>query len=434
MNEKMKFVVWGAGFRGRKLLSILKEEKILAFIDSDETKIGKKIGNLPIINFQNYCEKYRNYFIIISNDDYQQIESFLIKQSIYQYFILSECPSEFKGYGISELERLLDFSAKELTNNIIVGSNLFSCLLYEKIKFDGCKKLYCYPNEMRLCGTIDKLIELLHINVLTDLEIIKNQKGVAYFTTRENKKTDIIIRNKFDCINAYDFSYRFKEYYNPALEKFKNIHIEKRCFIVATGPSLEKSDLEVLYRNKEICFGVNRIFNLTNCNWIPDYYVAVDTKFLNDYYQEIINYPVKAKFLHGARVDNDYKDEVYSLHCVTDDIFDELPLFSEDIAHVGYGGATVTYVCIQIAAYMGFKEIYLLGVDCNYLINSRNNYFFTDQKEDNIKHKTDRMLLSYQAAKEYMLSHDIEILNATRGGKLEVFERVDFDSLFYGKE
>ena len=26
MNEKMKFVVWGAGFRGRKLLSILKEE------------------------------------------------------------------------------------------------------------------------------------------------------------------------------------------------------------------------------------------------------------------------------------------------------------------------------------------------------------------------------------------------------------------------
>ena len=46
MDEKMKFVVWGAGFRGRKLLSILKEEKILAFIDSDETKIGKKIGNL----------------------------------------------------------------------------------------------------------------------------------------------------------------------------------------------------------------------------------------------------------------------------------------------------------------------------------------------------------------------------------------------------
>ena len=29
-----------------------------------------------------------------------------------------------------------------------------------------------------------------------------------------------------------------------------------------------------------------------------------------------------------------------------------------------------------------------------------------------------------------MLSHDIEILNATRGGKLEVFERVDFDALF----
>ena len=36
----------------------------------------------------------------------------------------------------------------------------------------------------------------------------------------------------------------------------------------------------------------------------------------------------------------------------------------------------------------------------------------------------------YMCAKEYAERHEIKIYNATRGGKLEVFERVDFDSLF----
>ena len=39
-------------------------------------------------------------------------------------------------------------------------------------------------------------------------------------------------------------------------------------------------------------------------------------------------------------------------------------------------------------------------------------------------------LKAYQKAKQYAETHGIKIYNATRGGKLEVFERVDFDSLF----
>lgn len=39
-------------------------------------------------------------------------------------------------------------------------------------------------------------------------------------------------------------------------------------------------------------------------------------------------------------------------------------------------------------------------------------------------------LRGYVAAKQYADSHGIKIYNATRGGKLEVFTRVDFGSLF----
>ena len=40
--------------------------------------------------------------------------------------------------------------------------------------------------------------------------------------------------------------------------------------------------------------------------------------------------------------------------------------FSNNASRLLYDSNTVTYIMIQLAAYMGFNEIYLLGVDCNY--------------------------------------------------------------------
>ncbi len=41
---------------------------------------------------------------------------------------------------------------------------------------------------------------------------------------------------------------------------------------------------------------------------------------------------------------------------------------------------------------------------------------------------------SYELCKEFAEKNGVKIYNATRGGKLEVFERVDFDSLFSKEE
>ena len=48
--------------------------------------------------------------------------------------------------------------------------------------------------------------------------------------------------------------------------------------------------------------------------------------------------------------------------------------FSDNAFEVVYSGYTITYSLIQLAVYMGFKEIYLIGVDCNYSSN-KNNHF-----------------------------------------------------------
>lgn len=89
---------------------------------------------------------------------------------------------------------------------------------------------------------------------------------------------------------------------------------------------------------------------------------------------------------------------------------------------------------------MGFKEIYLLGIDHNYRITvSPDGNIVTNDKVQNhfcdnyalpVVPQLYKSSLAYLAAQQYASEHNIKIFNATRGGKLETFERVDFDSLF----
>ena len=112
-----------------------------------------------------------------------------------------------------------------------------------------------------------------------------------------------------------------------------------------------------------------------------------------------------------------------------------MPKFTDDFSKGSYAGMTVTYDgCLQLAAFMGFSEIYLIGMDCsNY---GTATVHFSDDYEGDEKGsipgylQVEKIILAYQSARNYADSHGFKIFNATRGGKLEVFQRVDFDSLF----
>ena len=93
---------------------------------------------------------------------------------------------------------------------------------------------------------------------------------------------------------------------------------------------------------------------------------------------------------------------------------------------------------------MGFKEIYLLGIDHNFAIqrkrngeiitNDIQNHFSAEYDSSKNRHfiemDIDLATSAYECARVYAEKNNIKIKNATRGGNLEVFERVDFDSLF----
>ena len=126
--------------------------------------------------------------------------------------------------------------------------------------------------------------------------------------------------------------------------------------------------------------------------------------------------------------------------------------FSYNPHRVIHEGMTVTFSIMQLAAFMGFSEVYLLGVDCNYptvkteagetvVDRTAQTHFIKDYWDKNEKiyqPDTKTSMEAYKSAQEYAESHEIKFFNATRGGALEAFPRVDFDEVmqnwFHKKE
>ena len=127
--------------------------------------------------------------------------------------------------------------------------------------------------------------------------------------------------------------------------------------------------------------------------------------------------------------------------------------FSTDISNCIYGGYTVTFINFQIAYYLGFKKVYLIGMDHNYTVpekevkiskNKRSAPEVTTLTEDKNHfdptyfgkgyrwHLPDveRMEFSYHKVKKVFEEDNREVFDATVNGKLNIFKKVDYYSLF----
>lgn len=218
----------------------------------------------------------------------------------------------------------------------------------------------------------------------------------------------------------------------------------KRCFIIGNGPSLSAQDLDRL--REEYTFAFNRIYYIFDQTaWRPTFYCTQDIKIAQSSASEIcqeiqtpyIFAPINLKWYYNVPLETNY------FFCQKQ-AGDCVPSFSDDISCWIETGNTVAYTAMQLAAYMGFEQIYLLGIDHSFqryqdasgkiIVDNESKDYFCDQynsdKNELFIPRLDLSTLSYIAAQEYTKTHPVKIYNATRGGKLEVFPRVDFDSLF----
>lgn len=234
--------------------------------------------------------------------------------------------------------------------------------------------------------------------------------------------------------------------YGTALATFHNKH-NGRCFIIGNGPSLTAEDLTVLHNYNECTFAFNRVYLIfKQTEWRPTYYMSQDKWILSNSVKEANEVKAQAKFIpiELKWYDKIYIKNAYYYHLVNRGDNTGFPDFSEQVDQFIANSATVVYSAIQMAVYMGFKEIYLIGVDQHFHISKNakgkiiidptaKDYFCNNYNADKDKlaiPATETSYLAFLAAKNYADTHGVRIYNATRGGKLEVFQRLEFDSLF----
>jgi len=263
-----------------------------------------------------------------------------------------------------------------------------------------------------------------------------------------------ICQLKFRRDIPHDLSAKFLEN-----RKYKDLHKGERCFILATGPSINRQNLLPL-RN-EICISVSNFFlhedaeavnpkyhvfapNHEPFNWdklekefmILTRYSLSDTTFFIGYA------PYKYSQKNFLDQYPKYRPEKYQfidysvLSEINENNYGDPKIW--DISKNPFSIRTVVYSAIQIAAYMGFNEIYLLGVDHDYLYDSSSvegpSHFYSKSDspmDDTILYAKEKMFLEYHNRwKEYRLIRDclrerrIFVYNATDGGMLDVFPRI----------
>ncbi len=220
------------------------------------------------------------------------------------------------------------------------------------------------------------------------------------------------------------------------------------CLVIANGPSLKRTNI-AMYDNAFI-IGLNSIF--LHPYITPHVLICEDHLVGEDRSQELNSHDRSIKVIPG-----------YLTYCINPDdltiVLNHRPRisfpvdidFSRKVERITYTGGTVTYTALQLAVGLGFKNIYLVGVDATYKVENvkeQNDYAtgILESLGDDPNHFNSsyfgkgyrwhdpnplRMMQAYSVAERYARYHGIDIINITRGGMLEVFRREDYQTRIY---
>jgi len=246
------------------------------------------------------------------------------------------------------------------------------------------------------------------------------------------------------------------------LRKLKGAYSGKRCFIMGNGPSLNKMDLALLA--DDLVWGTNRCYLLFDrVTWRPAFFTAVDKLVVPDNRAQIDVLPgqlPQTRFFYPVEfraqgILNSYPNVFWFNEKSMAVDMAQLPegTFTRDASRHVYAAFTVTVAALQLAVYLGFNPIYLIGCDTSYAriasdplsagsqerlvskVEADPNHFdptyFNQGKKFHEPHVA-RMLFHYHEAHLVCDSMGVKVFNATEGGNLEEFPRVEYNELFSG--
>ncbi len=221
------------------------------------------------------------------------------------------------------------------------------------------------------------------------------------------------------------------------LSALKNKHAGERAVLVCNGPSLNQMDLRFL--RKQTCIGLNKIFlGLKKFGFYPKYYVAVNDLVIEQSAAQLKDLNcIKFISQRNAR----HVPESALLHHIR--THRPPQQFCTDITQGLNEGYTVTYAALQIACYLGFKEVVIVGMDHRYAYHGLPNEthllsgddpnhfapdYFGGQRWDNPDLVNSES--SYKLARQVFAADGRRIIDATLNGACDIFEKQPYTEVF----
>jgi len=287
------------------------------------------------------------------------------------------------------------------------------------------------------------------------------------------KKKEAFLRGT--CLNSHEYNMKWGEererlykFFGPLrsspnetqrLEALRDSYKGQRIFIIGNGPSLNKIAIEKL--EKEWTFGVNRVYLLfEHIKWRPSFYTITDWRVAPDIANEVNSlagmtffFPERFRGLLRNGPDVYWYWKHKGMAAGSNVALSKR--FAYNIHTGARSGGSVLVTAVQIAYHLGFDPIYLIGADLDYtvprsvkqsgpLVDGIGLYLESTQDDDQ-NHFDPRyfgenrrwrapniteMIKGFENCRDALEFTNRNIYNATDGGRLEVFKRVDFQELF----
>jgi hypothetical protein len=251
---------------------------------------------------------------------------------------------------------------------------------------------------------------------------------------RKLKRKLIHFVEKVFCSNFPDL--RMKNYNKISGEKWldlKSSFEEKRCFIIGSAPSIKTLDLTKL--NSEYTFTCNRGYLLKDLGLQKSkFYTIADIQFYKNF-KANIDKNFAEYFFISTKIPWD-KDVENLLFYRTSNRYMSRGYFQLDMQKSLAVSGTVVLDILQIAVYLGFKEIIFIGVDLNF---SKNNLHFYKSDDSELKRSADAqdaelILQAFKYATEFLKRYDVKLYNASPEGNLNCMPKIKYESIFDFKQ
>lgn len=236
---------------------------------------------------------------------------------------------------------------------------------------------------------------------------------------------------------------------DPWLRGKRDAFKGERAVIIGNGPSLNMLDLSKI--RGEITFGTNGIYTVAEEIDLT-FFCYVSLWWYKNNVEAIRNVHCQRRFIPrqfselDSGVPTSWMNVYYPRNWYISSYVLPVPArFGYSPHSLLYAGGSVTFLSLQIAYWLGFKQVVMIGFDHSYtkndatlskpmggLVRNENSHFRGDyMPKDHAYHVSlHAMERGYQLAKDVYVKAGREIVNATPGSKLDVFPKVTYDELF----